>query len=195
MAAFDFDGTLVAGDSLAPFLRILLGPRSLAVAAAAGPAMARAYRGAGRDGAKAALLVRAAAGLDAEVVAEQGRAYAVRLEGRVRPDMRTAVDNHRRAGHRLILVSASLAAYLEPFGRLVGFDQVIATRLEMGVGGRLTGRLLGANVRGAEKELRLRAALGDAPVELWAYGDSSGDREMLAMADHPHLLRRRRGGI
>ena len=29
------------------------------------------------------------------------------------------------------------------------------------------------------------------PVELWAYGDSAGDRELLADADHPHKIGRR----
>ena len=33
------------------------------------------------------------------------------------------------------------------------------------------------------------AATGDADdVELWAYGNSSGDAELLAMADHAALL-------
>ena len=34
---------------------------------------------------------------------------------------------------------------------------------------------------------RLVAAMGNlAAVELHAYGDSVGDRELLALADHPH---------
>ena len=33
---------------------------------------------------------------------------------------------------------------------------------------------------------RLQAWLGGGAVELWAYGDSAGDDELLAAADHPH---------
>jgi phosphatidylglycerophosphatase C len=55
----------------------------------------------------------------------------------------------------------------------------------------LTGRLDGLNVRASQKALRLAEILGPGPVELWAYGDSAGDREMLAMADHPTLVGRR----
>jgi phosphatidylglycerophosphatase C len=99
---------------------------------------------------------------------------------------------HRGQQHERILVSASLAVYLEPFGRLSGFDRVIATRLEVGEDGRLTGRIDGHNVRAAQKALRLAEVLGPEPVEVWAYGDSSGDREMLAMADHPVWARPRR---
>jgi phosphatidylglycerophosphatase C len=60
--------------------------------------------------------------------------------------------------------------------------------LERGRNGRLTGRLVGANCRGAEKARRTREWLranGLAGAELWAYGDSSGDDELLALADHP----------
>ena len=37
---------------------------------------------------------------------------------------------------------------------------------------------------------RLLAHLGARPDELWAYGDSEGDRELLALAHHAVLLRR-----
>jgi phosphatidylglycerophosphatase C len=191
VAAFDFDGTLVPGDSLTPFLRLLLGTRVVPAIGASAPSMLLAYRHAGRDGAKAALLSRVLVGLDAGTVEADGRAYAPGLVRRIRPAMLERIRWHRDEGHRLILVSASLAAYLEPFGAAVGFDEVIATRLEVGTGGRLTGRLLGANVRGEEKAVRLRAALGDDDFELWAYGDSAGDTEMLAMADHPLRVGRR----
>ena len=92
---------------------------------------------------------------------------------------------HREQGHALVIVSASLLAYLEPFAADHGFDHVIGVGLEVGDDGRLTGRLTGPNVRGPEKEVRLRAWLGDGPRTMWAYGNSSGDRELLAMADHP----------
>jgi phosphatidylglycerophosphatase C len=191
VAAFDFDGTLVPGDSLRPFLlRLLGGPRLAATLAMAGPAMAVGYARVGRDGSKAALFARAVAGLDATRVDDVGADFAAVLAGRVRSDLAERLAWHRRAGHRLVLVSASLTTYLEPFGRHLGFDEVIATRLEVGRDGKLTGRLAGPNVRGAEKAARLRPLLGDAPAELWAYGDSAGDREMLALADHPTLVGR-----
>ncbi len=45
---------------------------------------------------------------------------------------------------------------------------------------------MGPNVRGPEKAVRLRSWLGgDVPEMLWAYGNSSGDTELLAMADAP----------
>ena len=89
---------------------------------------------------------------------------------------------HQEQGHRIVIVSASLDRYVLPVGAHLGVEDVIATSLEINPEGRLTGRLLGPNVRTHEKARRLRALLGEQPVA-FGYGDSEGDREMLAMAD------------
>jgi phosphatidylglycerophosphatase C len=193
VAAFDFDGTLVSGDSLPQFLARLLGRLGFSRALTrAAPAMLLGYSRQGRDGSKAALLAQALAGYPATRLADEGEDFGSVLAGRIRPEMTGLLGWHGRQGHRRVLVSASLAVYLEPFGRLAGFDEVIATRLETGADGLLTGRLDGPNVRAEQKALLLEKVLGPGPVELWAYGDSAGDREMLAMADHPTLVARRR---
>ncbi|MCZ7535193.1 MAG: HAD-IB family phosphatase [Acidimicrobiia bacterium] len=93
------------------------------------------------------------------------------------------------------MVSASLDTYLGEVGRRLGVDTVICTKLEVGSDGAYTGRMDGGNCRGAEKARRLTAHLdsvGGATLG-WAYGDSSGDREMLAMAEHPVWVSRRGG--
>jgi len=190
VAAFDFDGTLIDGDSFGRFLVRVVGParlgRTLGVSA---PLLVRAYGAGRRDGAKAALLARLLTGYPADRLADIGEAYGAELCRRVRPAMADRIAWHRDRGHRLVIVSASLEVYLLPFGRALGFDQVLATRLEVGEDGRLTGRLRGLNVRRAEKPARLRAWLAEelrgGTYQLWAYGDSIGDRELLAMADHP----------
>ena len=191
IAAFDFDGTLVAGDSLPRYLSRLLGrSRFASVLSASGPAMAAAYRSTGRDGAKAALLKRAVAGVEAARAMDVGESFAGLLAGQVRPRMADRIEWHREQGHRLVLVSASLGLYLIPFGKLRSFDEVIATALEVGPDDRLTGLLQGPNVRAAQKAVLLRELIGSEAVTVWAYGDSRGDREMLAMADFPTLLGR-----
>ena len=196
VAAFDFDGTFVRGDSFPRFLAFVLGRRRFAaVLARSAPAMVAGYRRAGRDGAKAALIARALTGLPADQVAAKGEAFAQTLLVRVRPAMAERMRWHADERHERILVSASLELYLQPLGRLCHFDDVIATRLEVGSDGLLTGRIHGANVRAGEKALRLAEAIGTATATVWAYGDSAGDRQMLEMADHPswvgHRLRLR----
>ncbi len=117
------------------------------------------------------------------------RRYATSLADRLWPDSVARVDWHRDQGHRLVLVSASLALYAEPAARALGFDDVIAVELETSAG-RHTGAMVGPNVRGDVKAQRLAALLGDATGALWAYGNSAGDDAMLAMADHPHRVTR-----
>ena len=194
VAAFDFDGTLTPRDTLVPFLARSYGRRRLLRAAAAvGPPWrleAEVHR---RDHAKAQLLRRLTTGDDPARLADLGRRYADELEGVLRPDMRERVEAHRRAGHELVAVSASLVTYLGPLlGERLAFDEVIAVELAVGDDGRHTGEMVRPNVRGPQKEARLRewlAATGETDdVELWAYGNSSGDAELLAMADHAALL-------
>ena len=194
VAAFDFDGTLVARDSLLPFLRRVCGTRAVARALALeSPRLARAAGFAGgRESAKAALFARLLAGrrlVDLEPVVD---AYAEHVVARcLRPDTIRNVEWHRGEGRELVIVSASPELYLVPIGRLLAFDAVLGTRLEIEAG-RLTGRLDGRNVRGHEKVVRLRAHLGVGPVRLWAYGDSAGDRELLALADVATRVTRKR---
>ena len=70
-----------------------------------------------------------------------------------------------------------------PIGSLLGFDNVIGVELEVEAE-FLTGEIKGNNVRGLEKARLLKEWLGEEPAEIWGYGNSRGDREMLAMADH-----------
>jgi phosphatidylglycerophosphatase C len=98
---------------------------------------------------------------------------------------------HRAEGHEIVIISASLDVYLEPIAPLLGVDDVLCTRLGVGPDDRLNGLLEGGNVRGPEKVRRVRAWLAGDPTELWAYGNSAGDRELLADADHPYKVGRR----
>ena len=186
LAAFDLDGTLTRRDTLLPFLLRACGLVQTAHAlAAASPLLARAavLGGTHRDAAKAAVLERLLAGESLAPLTETAETYADDVVARrLRRDVAARVEWHRREGHELVLVSASPELYATPIGRRLGFDAVLATRLEVGPDGRLTGRLVGANCRGAEKVARLREWCGTERVLAYAYGDSAGDRELLALA-------------
>lgn len=187
VAAFDLDGTITDGDSLLPFLASVAGRFGLASGllwTLPRLAWGWALGGRHRDSAKEALIGRVLGGLDAAEVAGAAESFAAELAGgRVWPGVRERMDWHRSRGHEVVVVSASPELYVAPVGRLLGVDAVLCTSLEMDAGGRLTGRFRGGNCRGPEKATRLRAWLGDGPVSIWAYGDSSGDTELLAMAD------------
>jgi len=71
------------------------------------------------------------------------------------------------------------------FDGTLGVTNVLATRLSVGADGRLTGEMPEPSCDSAAKRERLLALLGPREsYELHAYGDSPGDHEMLAAADH-----------
>jgi phosphatidylglycerophosphatase C len=196
VAAFDFDGTLTRHDSLLPFLARIAGwPRAALAFGRVAPRLARASRRSDdRDAAKERLLVHLLAGRPYRDVEALGEAYGRALVTRaIRPGMRRLVQWHRAQGHDVVIVSASLDVYLHPVARQLDAHELLCTRLEVDEHGACTGRMLGGNCRGPGKAARLREYLGAEPVTLWAYGDSAGDDEMLAMADHP--VRARRGRL
>jgi HAD superfamily hydrolase (TIGR01490 family) len=146
-----------------------------------------------RDAEKERLVGRMLRGRDAAAVREEGTRYAHDLHtgDALRPEMLERLRWHRDEGHEIVIVSASLDAYLDPLAPLIGVEHVLCTRLGVGPEGRLDGTLVGGNVRGPEKVRRVQEWLGDEPAEVWAYGDSAGDRELLAFADHAHRVGRR----
>jgi phosphatidylglycerophosphatase C len=193
VAAFDVDGTLTRRDCVGPFLVQLGGRRGVACAFRRRPlATLGALGRRDRDELKEILVGAVFAGLDVAEVDEAGRAFAARIfSGGLRADTVARLRWHQRRGDRVVLVSASLGPYLRPLGALLGIDAVLCSDVgrEPGRDGSRYGRRLdGANCRGAEKARRLRAWLGEHGSEVdevWAYGDSAGDVELLAMAAHP----------
>ncbi|MFN3256972.1 MAG: HAD-IB family hydrolase [Ilumatobacter sp.] len=195
VAAFDFDKTLTTKDSLLRFLVAIAGwPRlAFAVMRSAPEVMsALALGGTRRDRARekiTRLLLsgRRAAEVDA-VATAVGRAMAAQF---LRADVAERLAWHVRSGHRVVVVSASFARYVGVAVDDLGVERVIATEWEVDSQGVLTGALVGGNVRGARKAELLRSYLG-TPRIAYAYGDSAGDAEMLAMSDTPTLVGRRR---
>jgi HAD superfamily hydrolase (TIGR01490 family) len=104
----------------------------------------------------------------------------------VRPESADRIAWHQAQGHRVIIVSASLELYLKPWAQALGITDVLATRLREEQG-RAGAGFVGVNCFGEEKAQRVRDYLGElSALELYAYGDSRGDSQMLAMADHAY---------
>ncbi|HEX6236923.1 MAG TPA: HAD family hydrolase [Acidimicrobiales bacterium] len=193
VAAFDFDGTLTRRDTLLPFLRRTCGGHRVARAVAAA-----ARRTRDRDVLKVAAIDQLFRGWPAERLEQLGAAYAAELHRGLRPEVLDRLRWHQASDHAVLLVSASLGAYLRPLAQDLGIDAVLAVELAVNGDGVLTGGVVGgANTRGPEKAARLLSWTAgrfgpDTDVELWAYGDSPGDAELLTLADHPSWVGRRR---
>jgi phosphatidylglycerophosphatase C len=191
VAAFDFDGTLARRDTLVPFLRHACGHGRVMLAAARAVRRSRS-----RDDLKLALLAALFDGWPEDRLLDLGRSYAAALPELFRPDIAERLRWHQDEGHAVVIVSASLDCYLRPLADTLGLDGVLAVEL-MAADGTLTGAVVGgSNNRGPGKVERLRAWLDTrfgpgTEVELWAYGDSAGDEELLAIADHPTWVGKR----
>jgi phosphatidylglycerophosphatase C len=191
VAAFDFDGTLTERDTLVPFLRRACGLWPIV------PAAIAARRAPGRDAFKVALIGELFRGWPAERLDSLGRSYVPALLARLRRGALERLAWHRRKGHAVVIVSASLGTYLRPLADRLELDGALAVELVADGGGMLTGEVVGGlNNRGPEKVVRLKAWLDarygpGTEVELWAYGDSPGDAELLAIADHSTWVGRR----
>jgi len=94
------------------------------------------------------------------------------------------LEEHKANGDKVILVSASAEYWLTPWTKSTGIE-LIGTKLEV-KDGKLTGKIAGYNCYGIEKVNRIKERIDLSEFDnVYAYGDSRGDKEMLALADYP----------
>ncbi|MBI2710795.1 MAG: HAD-IB family hydrolase [Actinobacteria bacterium] len=97
------------------------------------------------------------------------------------------IADHRAAGRRIFLVSASPEEVVEPLARWLGVDEAIATRAEVDADGRYTGRVE-RYAQGPAKAERMREVAEAHGIDLaasFAYSDSATDLPMLEAVGHP----------
>lgn len=185
IVAFDFDGTLTVRDSFNAFLKWRAGAGGwyLGLARLA-PALAAYARDRDRGRIKAAAVREFLGGAPRSLLEAEAETFAETMFDRfLRPDaLKVWTDWGVRGAHRVI-VTASPETTVAPFARRLGAEALLGTRLVFDDQDRVTGAFAGKNCRGEEKVRRLRAAYGDDIHLAAAYGDTSGDTQMLAIAD------------
>ena len=104
-----------------------------------------------------------------------------KLPSIIRPGAIAEIKKLQELGFEIVVVSASAENWIKKWSDKIG-AQLIATQLET-VDKVLTGKIKGQNCNGEEKAIRIRAAYDLSQyVEIYCYGDSSGDKAMLALA-------------
>lgn len=187
IAAFDFDGTITTKDTFLPFLVRAFGPLKvgLSLLSLAIPGVMVWLGKSTRDHFKARLIAKLFPGAPIKHLEKAGLQHALKSVALCRPAALERIRWHKQQGHRLVIVSASLNFYLEPIARELGFEHVLCTEVDS-VNGMCTGEMKGENCRAAAKVRRLESLFGPLHrYELYAYGDSDGDTEMLSVSDHP----------
>ncbi|MBD3768300.1 MAG: HAD family hydrolase, partial [Gammaproteobacteria bacterium] len=180
LALFDFDGTLTAKDSLGDFILFAFGkPKTVIGGVLLSPTLAGYALGLmDNSKAKQQVLKYFFGGMSVEKMNELGQRYAKeRLPKILRLAGLEKLKWHQQQGHQIVIVSASTKYWLKPWVDSMGFD-LLATQLEVKEH-KLTGCYAGENCHGEEKVRRIQAAYDLTQYdEIYAYGDTSGDKPM-----------------
>jgi phosphatidylglycerophosphatase C len=189
LAAFDVDGTLTWTDSFMLFLRFVRGRWGFMTRMVRLLPVFAAYvlRLRDRDSTKNALMTAFLAGISEVRYRDYCNQFArIAYPLITRPDALARLNSHQGVRDEVALVSASLEDYLKPWAESLGVAHVLATQIEVR-NGVLTGAMRGPNCRCEQKVARIRDHFGEVPI-VAAYGDSRGDREMLAASASPGFL-------
>lgn len=187
IAVFDFDGTLTTKDTLFDFTRFYYGDvRFYAGMAVILPTLVLHKLGLlSAKKAKESMLTYFFANKNIDKFNEVCVKYVLHINTIINPLAVKKMEWHKQQGHTVVINSASAENWIKPWADSLGFDDVIATRLEVD-NDVVTGRIWGRNCNGQEKVSRLKEIFGDIEdYTIYAYGDSLGDKELLAIADYP----------
>lgn len=127
----------------------------------------------------------------AEFAAAQARFMAEVIGPAIRPAARALVAQHRAAGDRLAIVTATNEGVTAPIARAFGVDTLIAIALERGADGRPTGRIAGTPSFREGKVERIDAWLATEGLRradfdrITVYSDSMNDLPMFEIATEP----------
>ena len=127
-------------------------------------------------------------GLAPNDLEERSRAlFHHHVEPRLFPAGLSRLADHRRRGHRVVLVGGSVEAIVRPLAERLEVKDVLAPRLEV-TGGRLTGRLDRPPLAGDRKADAVREFARGNGIDLeasFAYADSLDDMPMLEVVGRP----------
>ena len=192
--AFDFDGTLTTRDTLIAFIRYACGtPRFLLGFLLHAPLLVlmklRLYS---NGKAKQRLFSWFFRGMPLEAFDALCQSFASTHRHLLRPETVCLLQQALSEGAEVLVVSASIDNWVRPFFSTFHIPHstfhILCTQIEV-IDGRLTGRFLTPNCYGQEKVRRIVALHPDrSAYRLTAYGDSRGDRELLAFADEAHMV-------
>ncbi|MBI5373176.1 MAG: HAD-IB family hydrolase [Sphingobacteriales bacterium] len=186
IAFFDFDGTLSSKDSLLEFIKFSKGNiRFLAGFLLLSPwLLALKFRLIGNQRAKEKVLQYFFKDTPVTHFNEKGRQFASTvIPSIIRTDALREIKKLKENNIEVVVVSASPENWLIGWTHSMGLA-LISTQLGE-KDNKITGMIEGFNCHGEEKVRRIREQFDLAAYdEIYAYGDSRGDRPMLALAGH-----------
>ena len=189
LALFDFDGTITDRDSMLAFLRYSHSATGFIIKSIlCTPVLcAFALNIISNEKAKELILKRFFQDWNEAKLTEIGQQFSTNeLDSLVRKLAIKRILAHLTAGHDVVVVSASLTSWLQPWCENNNLD-IIATLPKFSDTDKFIG-INGKNCYGNEKAIRIceRYTLKNY-TSIYAYGDSAGDNEMLNLAHIKHF--------
>ena len=211
---FDFDGTLTHTDTLLAFIRFACGPVRMCMGFALyAPLLVlmklKLYP---NYKAKQKVFAHFFRGMTLTRFDALCTAFAQQSEHLLRPAARSFINTVRPEAYAMAIVSASIDNWVRPFAELYLQSSnpqdnsqnksqsnpqshkpslpiiVLGTKVEVDAAGCLTGRFSTPNCYGPEKVRRIEAVWPHREqYDVSAFGDSRGDKEMLAYADQAYF--------
>ena len=194
IVAFDFDGTLTSKDTLLEFIRFAKGSKGfwLGFLRYAHLLVLMKLGLYPNWKVKQKVFAHFFEGMRIETFDELCRRFAQNQQYLLfRPKGIETLYQALNDGVEVIIVSASIDNWVRPFFENLSTQNnqnilILGTQIEV-KDGHLTGRFLTKNCYGQEKVNRILARYPNREdYHLTAYGDSRGDKELLAFADKSH---------
>jgi len=185
IAFFDFDGTITYKDSFIDFLKfykksnyklffdyVILLPFFILYF----------FKLLSRDEIKEKILTRIFKGVRKDSFLEVTKKYSLEcIDAFIIPTALDQINKHIKQGDTVVIVSASLSQWLAPWCKKHNIN-LIATEIEF-INDIATGKLYGKNCYGIEKVNKIKQQYClDNFDQIYAYGNSRGDHEMLEIA-------------
>jgi HAD superfamily hydrolase (TIGR01490 family) len=112
------------------------------------------------------------------------------IEPAIRPQALQLIDQHRQAGDRLLVITATNEFVTQPIVRRLGIEEMISVELERDASGWYSGEIKGVPSMREGKVQRLQLWLQQqgldwSSVEATFYSDSVNDLPLLGRVQHP----------
>ena len=182
---FDFDGTITNRDSLEDFIQYATGklPYYIGMLKISPILVAYTLKVIPNYKAKEKLIAHFFKGWDAAKFKNLAEQYSFKQIANItRPKAIEKIKWHQQQGHEVVIVSASMECWLKAWCQK-NTVELIATQLEI-KNNKIKGKFLSKNCNGIEKVNSIKETYDLSQYDyIYAYGDSRGDKEMLALAD------------
>ena len=192
ISVFDFDGTLIAGDSLPMFIKHSRGALRFYVGLVVlSPILVLFKLGLMNNSkAKEFLFKYFFGGMQDKQFVHYCETFVENLNAHANPVAVDRLKQAKESGHRVIILSASPRLWIGPWAKQYGVE-VVGTELQI-ADGIITGAFASHNCYGAEKVERLHQYLNGKRDEVYvtAYGDSKGDIPILSFADEGYWIKK-----